>query len=134
MISEMPSVIKIFYCYAREDEELRNELEKHLKPLKRSGLISEWHDRQIKAGTDWECEIETHLNTASIILLLVSPDFIYSEYCYSKEMKRALERHVSGEAQVIPIILRPVHWEETPIGRLQALPTDGEAYHLMVQS
>src|SRR4051812_13771610 len=100
--------IKIFYCYAHEDEALRNELEKHLRPLRRSGLISEWHDRQIEAGTDWEREIERHLNTASIILLLISPDFIYSNYCYGKEMKRALERHNCGDTRIIPVILRPI--------------------------
>ncbi|MFL5592623.1 MAG: TIR domain-containing protein [Ktedonobacteraceae bacterium] len=126
MATEPTRAIKIFYCYAHEDEGLRNKLEKHLRPLKYLGLISEWHDRNIHAGTDWEHDIETHLNTANIILLLVSPDFISSEYCYGVEMQKALERQRLGEAYVIPIILRSVYWQATPIGQLQALPTDGK--------
>jgi len=89
------------------------------------GQITEWHDRDIQAGTNWEREIEVHISMASIILLLVSPDFINSDYCYGVEMQRALARHRSGEAYVIPIILRPVHWERTPLGTLQALPPEG---------
>ncbi len=78
------------------------------------------------AGTEWEYEIDKHLNTASIILLLISSDFIASSYCYGREMKRALERHELGEARVIPIILRPVIWRYAPFGRLQALPKDAK--------
>lgn len=121
----MESKIEIFFCYAREDEKLRVELEKQLNILKRQGFINIWHDREISAGTEWEREIELHLNTARIILLLVSPDFMVSDYCYSKEMKRAMERHEAGEARVIPVILRPVHWQGAPFGKFQALPTDG---------
>src|SRR5947209_333656 len=107
----METGIEVFFSYAHEDEKLRLGLEKQLISLKRQGLITGWHDRKIVPGTDWANEIDTHLNTASIILLLVSPDFIASEYCYSIEMQRAMERHKSGEAHVIPIILRPVDWE-----------------------
>src|SRR3954452_17283866 len=85
--------VKIFFCYAHEDEPLLNKLELHLRPLQRQGLIDVWHDRDISAGTEWEREISEQLNTAQIILLLVSPDFMASDYCYSVEMKRALERH-----------------------------------------
>jgi hypothetical protein len=116
---------EIFYCYAHEDEELRNKLEKHLSALKRQGLISAWHDQVIQAGKEWRSEIDTHLNTAHIILLLISPDFIHSDYCWGVEMRRALERHKAGEAHVIPIILRRVDWEETPINALQVLPING---------
>ena len=118
--------VTIFFCYAREDEALLNKLKTHLRPLQRQGLIDVWYDRDISAGTEWEQEIREHLNTAQIVLLLVSPDFIDSEYCYSIEMKRALERHARGEAKVIPIILRPVYWYGEPLGKLQALPTDGK--------
>jgi hypothetical protein len=117
---------EIFFCYAREDEKLRIELEKQLNILKRQGFINFWHDREISAGKEWEREIDAHLNTAHIILLLVSPDFMVSDYCYSKEMKRAMERHEAGEACVIPVILRPVIWRKAPFGKLQALPTDGK--------
>ncbi len=114
--------VKIFFCYAHEDEALLNKLKAHLSPLLRQGHIDVWHDRDISAGTEWEREISTHLNTAQIILLLVSSDLMNSDYCYSIEMKRAIERHERGEALVIPIILRPVYWEGV-LGTLQALPT-----------
>src|SRR5947209_17543230 len=120
----MPRGIEIFLCYAREDDALRQGLEKHLRVLRRQGIINLWHDRDISAGTEWEREIDNHLNTARLILLLISPDFLDSDYCYSKEMGRAMERHELGEARVIPIILRHVYWHKTPFGKLQALPTD----------
>lgn len=119
--------IKLFFSYSHKDEKLRNELAKRLALLKRNGLITDWYDRNIDAGAEWGREIDTHLNSADIILLLVSPDFIASDYCYNLEMARALERHEAGEASVIPIILRPVSWKETPFGKLQALPEGGKA-------
>ena len=92
--------IKIFCCYAHEDEALLNKLKAHLKPLQRQGLIDVWHDRDIGAGAEWEQEIKDQLNAAQIILLLVSPDFMDSDYCYGIEMQRAIERHELGEARV----------------------------------
>src|SRR6266849_6380920 len=106
--------VKIFFCYAHEDEVLLNKLKEHLRPLQRQGLIDIWYDRDIKAGTEWGQEISKHLNEAQIILLLISPDFMNSDYCYGKEMKRAIERHDREEACVIPVILRPVHWQGAP--------------------
>src|SRR5260370_35842881 len=97
-------------------------LVKHLSVLKRQGIIDIWHDRNISAGTEWEREIDKHLNTAQIILLLISPDFMDSDYCYGIEMKRAMERYEQGKSRVIPIILRPAYWQKTPFGNLQALP------------
>lgn len=116
--------VKIFFCYAHEDEALLNKLKIHLRPLQREGLIDIWDDRAIKAGTEWEREIREQLNTAQLILLLISPDFMNSDYCYSNEMLRAMERHNRGEAKVIPLILRPTHWQQTPFGGLQALPVN----------
>src|SRR5207249_1735319 len=116
--------VKIFFCYAHEDEALLIKLKAHLKPLQRQGLIDIWYDRDINAGTKWEEEINAHLNEAQIILLLVSPDFMDSDYCYGKEMQQALERDQRGEARVIPIIVRPVYWKGAPFSKLQALPTD----------
>jgi hypothetical protein len=120
------SSIEIFYSYSHEDEALRDELEKHLKLLKRQGYISTWHDRRIIAGQEWAGEIDNHLKTARIILLLVSPDFLASDYCFSVEIMQAVERHERGEACVIPVILRPVHWQDAPFGKLQALPKDAK--------
>src|ERR1700730_15817417 len=119
--------LTLFYSYAHEDELLRNELEKHLSLLQRQGLISEWHDRQILPGDEWAHDIDTHLETASIILLLISPGFLASDYCYDIEMQGALERHKRRQARVIPIILRPCDWHSAPFGSLQCLPRDGKA-------
>ena len=127
MAIETTKVIKVFFSYAHEDKKLREELDKHLGALKRSGLIVTWYDRAIQAGMPWEDEIHSRLNSADLVLLLISHHFIDSDYCYSLEMHRALERHDAGEARVIPIILSPVLWEDTPISRLQALPRDGRS-------
>src|SRR6266496_2505001 len=118
--------VTVFISYAHEDEPLRAQLEKHLRLLQRQGCISTWQDRQIEPSTDWAQDIDEHLETASVILLLVSPDFLASDYCYEIEMKRALERHQRGEARVIPIILRPCDWHSALFGNLQCLPSDGE--------
>src|SRR5437588_1709042 len=126
MAAEPTQPIGIFYSYAHEDERLRKQLENHLSPLKQEGLITGWYDRDVRAGTKWASEIEAHLNSARVILLLVSPAFMASDYCTSIEMKRALERDEAGEAHVIPIILRHVDWEKAPFGKLQALPKDAK--------
>lgn len=119
-------MIEVFFSYAHEDEKLRDELAKHLKLLQRQGVISAWHDRQIIAGTEWGSEIDENLETAQVILLLVSADFLASDYCYDVELKRAMERHEAKEARVIPIILREVDWHGAPFGKLQALPKNAE--------
>lgn len=117
--------VKIFVSYSHEDESFLKDLEKRLKPLQRDGLIDSWHDREISPGADFKQTIDKHLGDAHIILLLVSPDFIASEYCYEIEMKRAMERHHNGEARVIPIILRDVDWSNALFAGLQVLPKDG---------
>lgn len=122
----MEKPIKVFCSYARKDERYLQELKMHLMALQRQGIISLWTDTDISPGTVWEKEIAEQLFSAQIILLLVSADFLASEYVFSKEMSKALERHQSGEARVIPIILRPVIWRDTPFAKLQALPRDGK--------
>jgi TonB family protein len=117
---------EIFYSYSHKDEELRNEINQHLSMLQRNGLIVGWHDRQIGAGDRWRDEIDSHVHSADIILLLISSDFLASDYCYGIEMKIALERHAKREAIVIPIILRPVDWSGAPFAHLQALPRDAK--------
>lgn len=116
--------IEILFAYAREDEKLRDELEKYLSPLKNHGRITCWNDRRIGAGKTWSQEISSHLDTADIILLLVSADFLASNYCNTVEVKRALERHEKGQACVIPVILRPADWTGETFAQLQALPYD----------
>src|SRR5690348_1130897 len=106
----MNEQIEIFCCYAHEDQSYLLDLKKHLAPLLRLQLINNiWYDADISPGMDWEHEIHKHLNTAQVILLLISPDFMASDYCYDKEMARAIERHDRGEATVIPVIVRPVY-------------------------
>jgi HEAT repeat protein len=116
--------MKLFFSYAHKDEPLRDELANHLSLLKRQNIITDWHDRNITAGTDWAQTIDHNLNIANIILLLISSDFIASDYCFDKEMTRALELHTQGIARVIPIILRPCDWHSAPFGNLQALPIE----------
>jgi hypothetical protein len=118
-------VIEVFFSYAYEDEKLRDKLEKHLSILKRQGVITGWHNRRIGAGKEWAGEIDRHLNTAHIILLLISSNFLASDYCYDIELEQAMKRHHTGEARVIPVILREVDWEGAPFSKLQALPRDG---------
>lgn len=116
--------LKIFYCYARKDQNLREELDHHLSNIKRLYHLETWFDRQISPGENWEDAIDEHLNSADLIFLLVSPDFMASDYCYNKEMNWALIRHATGEAKVIPILLRSVHWTGAPFSHIQLLPTD----------
>ncbi len=119
--------VEVFISYSHADERLRMQLGMHLALLKRQGVIDEWHDRRISAGQEWVGEVDKHLNSATIILLLVSATFLASDYCYDVEMKRALARHDAGEAVVIPVILRHVDWKKNaPFAHLQALPKDGK--------
>lgn len=119
----MPSV---FFSYSHADEGLRDQLEKQLAMLKRQGVIDTWHDRRIGPGQDIGAAIDQHVSSDEIILLLVSADFIASDYCYDVEMTRAMERHQAGEAIVIPVILRACDWHHAPFGKLNASPRDGK--------
>jgi tetratricopeptide (TPR) repeat protein/uncharacterized membrane protein len=122
----VPSTIEIFCCYAREDQPLLDHLTKHLMLLQRQGLVSIWSDTNIDAGDEWEKAIHAHLDTAHIILLLISPDFMASDYCYSTEMQRAMQRHSQGDARVIPILLRHTLWKGAPFADLHMLPKDAK--------
>ncbi len=122
---EESTPIEIFCCYAHEDEMWLRKLETHLSLLKRQKVISLWHDRLVVPGTDWAKTIDTHLETASVILLFISAHFFASDYCYGIEMQRAMARQEAGEVQVVPILVRPVDWTDAPFAHLQVLPTDG---------
>jgi hypothetical protein len=123
----LPKEVEIFLSYAHEDKKLLNELIKQLTIFKRMGMTMLWTDLDISSGSEWKKSISTHLDTADIILLLISPDFIASDFCYSKEMTRAMERYRLNEACVIPVILRPTPWQKAPFGILQALPSPAKA-------
>jgi hypothetical protein len=116
----------VFFSYSHADEGLRDHLEKHLSMLKRQGVITAWHDRQISAGDRIDHSISRELELADVVLLLVSPDFLASDYCYDVEMTRAMERHAAGESRVIPVILRHCDWQGAPFGNLLATPKDGK--------
>jgi hypothetical protein len=118
--------VQVFISYSRKDEMLLDELKEHLSPLRREGMIELWHDRQIHVGDSWKDVIDEKLESADVILFLVSVDFLASEYLYDIEMKRALERHERRESRVIPIVLRPCVWEASPLGRFQALPRNAQ--------
>jgi predicted ATPase len=116
--------LKLFISYAHENSKLRSRLDKHLALLKNMGVIAVWHDGEIIAGEEWKPTILENLNTANIIVLLISADFLASEFCYSIEMMRALERHDAQEACVIPVLLQPVDYVDAPFAKLLAIPTD----------
>lgn len=116
----------VFFSYSHKDEELRDRLETALASMRRQGLIEAWHDRRLRAGDDFDHGIRDELERADVILLLVSPDFIASDYCFDVEMTRALERHDRKEARVVPVILRACDWHSTPFGKLVAAPRDGK--------
>ena len=112
------------YSYAHEDESLRDELAGHLKIMERRGVIRPWHDRCLAPGQTWDQEINTQLATADLVLLLVSADFINSDYIWGKELDVAMKRHASKEASVVPVMLRSVDITDAPFAALQGLPTD----------
>ncbi|MDB9340096.1 MULTISPECIES: GUN4 domain-containing protein [Cyanophyceae] len=118
--------LKLFFSYSHNDESLRDELAKHLTILERQGVISGWYDREIVPGQEWDDQIKHNLKTADIILLLVSSDFLASNYCWSVEVTKAIERHNAREACVIPVILRSVDWTDAPFAKLGALPKNAQ--------
>ncbi|ESA37115.1 tir domain-containing protein [Leptolyngbya sp. Heron Island J] len=118
--------IEVFISYSHKDEDLKDELYIHLANLTRQNKIKPWQDRAIEAGTEWDTEIKARLESAGVILLLITPRFIASEYCFDKEMVRAMERHTTGIARVIPIIMKPCDWQDTPFSKLQVLPKDAK--------
>jgi internalin A len=118
--------VRVAFSYSHKDEELRDRLEVHLKLLQRQGFVSSWHDRKISPGDKWKDVIDENFRTAGLILLLVSADFIASDYCYETEMKKALERETQRQALVVPIILRACNWEGAPFAHLQLLPKDAK--------
>ncbi len=120
----IPAPIDVFISYSHKDDDLRSKLVTHLSSLKRQRKIADWFDREIEAGSEWEAQLKDKLKSSPVILLLISADFLASDYCYDIEMKMAIERHKLGTALVIPIILRPCDLDGSPFMELQALPKD----------
>lgn len=124
---QLTGALEVFFSYAHEDEALRKRLEQHFSFLRREGKLAHWHDGEIKAGEEWRGKIERRLNSADVILLLVSAAFADSDFCFSIEMERAMERHNAGEAVVVPILLHPCDWQRASFAKLQMLPGGDEA-------
>ncbi|HEY0426312.1 MAG TPA: toll/interleukin-1 receptor domain-containing protein [Pyrinomonadaceae bacterium] len=118
---------RVFYSYSHKDAELRDRLGTYLKPLVQQNKISEWHDRKIEPGADWNKEIADGLDTAQMILFLVSADFLASDYCFSVEVDKAMSRLKRGEVKIVPILLKPCLWEESRFSELQIIPRDAKA-------
>ena len=125
-MSSIRPPVSIYLSYAPEDTNLAEQLQKHLYLLRRQMRDIVILDTPIRPGSEWLKERDNNLNIADIIILLVSSDFLASDYIYSVEMMRALERHSAKEAYVIPVILRPTLWEDTPLSHLQVLPSNGK--------
>ena len=121
----MSNPLKVFCCYAREDQEMFTQLRKHLAPLWRQGQIMILSDVNLNAGVEWEKELHKYLESAEVVLLLISPDFMDSDYCYT-EMGRAIARHDEGSAVVIPILLRPTFRQNASFAKLQIIPTQAK--------
>ncbi|MFM2059754.1 MAG: hypothetical protein RLY71_4139 [Pseudomonadota bacterium] len=121
------NAISVFISYSHKDETLREQLMPFLEPLKQGSLISDWHDRKISAGASWDEEIDARLNSADLIVMLLSQDFLASEYITKTEVPAALARHRAGEAVVIPVILRTFTWFSSPLADLQSVPRDKKA-------
>ncbi len=119
----MAGPASLFY-YSHKDEDLRDQLEGRLAPLKLEGVISDWHERRIAPEQEADAEIEPHLNEAKIILLLVTPDFMASSYLVDRELRQAMSRHMAGKAKVIPILGRQTEWKHAPFHDLAPLPRD----------
>lgn len=117
---------KIFISYSKADKEHLDILKTHLSTLKQSGALLTWDDNDLIPGEEWDKSILRQLIGADIIILLVSPDFLATDYIWSNELKMAMDRHVQGEISVVPVIIRPCLWEETPFAKLNALPEKGK--------
>lgn len=119
--------LKLFISYSHQDEKYKDQLTTHLSSLKRRGVVKEWHDRKLIPGEEWDKSIKQELLDSDIILLLISADFLASNYCYDIEIIKAMDRHQQGEAKVIPIIVRPCDWKDLPFSKIQGLPQDAKA-------
>lgn len=121
----MVQIVEVFFSYAHVDEELMSAVRRQMIIYERNGRLVKWYDRKIPPGDLWRESIDSRIRQAKVILLFLSPHFIESRYCFEIEGNIALERARCGEATVIPVILRPCAWQETPYAAFQALPKDG---------
>lgn len=125
--STMSKKVKLFISYSHKDEDYREQLDIRLKAIERRFPLEVWHDRNLLAGEQVHEKIVQQLEVADIIVLLISPDFVSSDYCFSHEMEIALKLYEEKKNVVIPIIIRDTDdWYSYQIGNHTALPTDGK--------
>jgi len=122
--------VELFCSYSHKDQQLRDQFQAHMAPVRRRQWVQIWTDQRIGPGAEWDLAIDAHLSIADLIVLLISADYLNSDYCYTKEMGSALQRQESKNAYVIPIIVRPCFWQEAPFAMLQVLPLGGKAVTL----
>jgi hypothetical protein len=125
------NTIEVFFSYADSDKDrdMLTELLKQMSILKRLNYITDWHEGMLTptAGEEPDEQVMQHLNSARIIVLLISPDYMYSEKLNAEHVERAMERHRSGEATIIPVLLRSIdNWKEAPFGKLLTIPRNGK--------
>ena len=113
--------LRVFISYSHNDKPLQERLETHLRQLELDGILDIWHDPDLIASDRWDQVIMEKLAAAEIILLLVSADFIASDYC-RREMNEALARAERDEARVVPVLLHPCNWQRSPFASLQVVP------------
>lgn len=118
--------IKVFLSYSHKDIKYKQELDKHLTPLKTSERIETWNDEELKVGSEFNQEIKERLESYDIIVLLISSDFLSSDYCRDIEMENAIKRAKAQQCHIVPVIVRPCMWKETPIKEFLALPKEGK--------
>ncbi len=121
---DAPEPLRVFISYPHVDRDICKKLVSHLAPLVRAKDIAIWHDGEIRAGERWEARIYRELEQADVVVLLISADFLQSEFCYDKELERSLERADAGEAMVIPILVRDCAWKLTPLSQIQFAADD----------
>jgi TIR domain len=117
---------RLFISYSHNDKRRLERLHKHLAQLQREGSVAAWYDREISAGGNIDHEITTELAAADIFVAALSPDFIASSYCIDVELEHALERELSGELTIVPVIFEPCDWLNTKLGKFKAIPDDGK--------
>jgi hypothetical protein len=112
---------QVFISYSHNDERSRGELEMHLKPYLRSGTITAWSDRQIQAGSKWLSEIKAALARTSVAVMLVSPDFLASDFIHEHELGPFLKEAEAGGVRILSVLIRDCAYQETPLKHLQAV-------------
>lgn len=117
--------LRAFFSYSKSDKALLEDFKKATAALRRQNLLEAWDDSRIVAGDEWDDEIKTALREADIIFLLLSQDFLATDYIWDEEIKEAMRRHEAREARVVPILLRPCDWKGMPFEKLQGLPRKG---------